>query len=85
MRCSNQFLLNHTDASISAEFYFSPNGLFASENPVDVAIDESFNLVDSLDSYQDFTRLLGCEQHLKDTESIEDFRECVSDALDELN
>jgi hypothetical protein len=82
---SNQFLLNNTDGDPAAWFYNSPDGLFASDNPADVAVDENGDPVDSLDPYQDFTRLLSCQEHLKDTESVEDFRECVNDALEELH
>ncbi|MDH3620582.1 MAG: right-handed parallel beta-helix repeat-containing protein [Gammaproteobacteria bacterium] len=82
---SNQFLLNDTDADTAAWFSYSPEGLFASDNSDDVAVDEYGDLVESLDPNQDFNRLLKCEEHLKDTESVEDFRECVDDALEELH
>ena len=82
---SNQFLLNDTDADTAALFRSSPDGLFASDNPADVAIDEDGNPVESLNPNQDFARLLDCETHLKDTESVEDFKECVDDALEELH
>ena len=69
---SNQFLLNITDAANAALFINSPDGLFASENPNDRAVDQDGNLVESLDPNQDFGQLRSCKKILTDTESDED-------------
>ncbi len=87
---SNKFLLNHTDAEFDAIFYYSPDGVFAPDDPAGVAVDENLNPVQALDPNQDYSRLLRCvkhlkDKHLKDTESVADFKECVADVLVELN
>ena len=83
---SNKILLNAMENALNpAIFYLSPNGVFGSDVASDVAVDEYFNPVPSLDPAQDFSRLRGCAGHLTDTESVGDFRECVDEALEELH
>ena len=93
---SNQFLLNDTDADTAAEFFYSPDGLFASDDPDDVAVDEFGNPVASFDPNSDYKKLRHCAKILADkgklknvdnddiARSIEKFRSCVDKALAHL-